>query len=336
MLANADRRQQLNRLIERLLGHGEEVLGRWARVMVSSRTYAEIVDRHVELYSRLSRPRLSHVSPATQAAGSVEDEWLRENLVAIAQLAESLDRGSFELALRIVPLDWWATRLPDRPSTAENLRTQTPTEVGVRTRPRNTRGNRRFGSAPTSAHSRGASRPSERGRRRSACGGSQPSAGVFFIDSCHPAGARRPADDDRLRDTRWSLRRTGITCLREHQCGSRPALGDAPAPRQKQDAGPAGIQGNPRGRRVALSRARLCPDASARVPVWSAPGPDELRACRPASASRSLPPGGATARRPARQTLGRRPLRERRVVRPRLALLARSRRRVLPRPVLSP
>jgi len=140
MLASADRREQLHRLIAGLLDHSQEVLGRWAGVMVNARTYAEIVDRHVELYSRLywwgsvldesepleehlSRPRLSRVSPATQAVGPVEDEWLRDNLVAIAQLAESLDRGSFELALRIVPLDWWATRLPDRPSTAENLPT---------------------------------------------------------------------------------------------------------------------------------------------------------------------------------------------------------------------
>jgi hypothetical protein len=140
MLASAERREQLHRLIAGLLGHGQEVLGRWAGVMVNSSTYVEIVDRHVELYSRLywwgsvldesepfeehlSRPRLSRVSPATQAVGPVEDEWLRDNLVAIAQLAESLDRGSFELAMRIVPLDWWATQLPDRPSTAENPRT---------------------------------------------------------------------------------------------------------------------------------------------------------------------------------------------------------------------
>src|SRR5436305_1872072 len=126
MLASADRREQLHRLIAGLLGHGQEVLGRWAGVMVNSDTYAEIVDRHVELYSRrylsgsvldesepleehLSRPRLSRVSPATQTVGPVEDEWLRDNLVAIAQLAESLDRRPFELALRIVPLDWWAT-----------------------------------------------------------------------------------------------------------------------------------------------------------------------------------------------------------------------------------
>jgi hypothetical protein len=83
--------------------------------MVNSGTYAEIVDRHVELYSRLYwwggvldesepleehhiRPKLSRVSPATQTLGTVDDEWLCENLVAISQLAESLDRGSFELA----------------------------------------------------------------------------------------------------------------------------------------------------------------------------------------------------------------------------------------------
>jgi hypothetical protein len=141
MLGSADRREQLHRLIAGLNDHGREVLGRWADVMVNSGTYAETVDRHVELLSRLywwgsvldesdplqehlSRPRLSRVSPATQAAiGPIEDEWLRDNLVAIAQLAESLDRGSFELAFRIVPLDWWRAQLPDRPSGAENLRT---------------------------------------------------------------------------------------------------------------------------------------------------------------------------------------------------------------------
>jgi hypothetical protein len=137
MLANADRREQLHRLIVRLRAHGQEVLGRWADVMVNSGTYAEIVDRHVELYSRLywwgsvldesdpledhlDRPRLSRLSPATQASGPVEDEWLRDNLVAIAQLAESLDRSSFDLAMRIVPPEWWAAQLPERPSTAEN------------------------------------------------------------------------------------------------------------------------------------------------------------------------------------------------------------------------
>lgn len=140
ILASAGRREQLHRMIAGVLDQSQEVLGRWADVMVNSGTYAEIVDRHVELYSRLwwwgsvldesepleehlSRPRLSRVSPATQTVGPVEDEWLRENLVAIAQLAESLDRDSLELAFQIVPLEWWSARLPDRPSTTEDVTT---------------------------------------------------------------------------------------------------------------------------------------------------------------------------------------------------------------------
>jgi hypothetical protein len=139
VLASPGRREQMHRLIVNLLAQSQEVLGRWADVMVNSGAYAEIIDRHVELYSRLfwwgsvldesepleehlSRPALSRVSPATQATGPIDDAWLRENLVAIAQLAESLDRGSFELAMRIVPLDWWTAQIPDRPSTAEELR----------------------------------------------------------------------------------------------------------------------------------------------------------------------------------------------------------------------
>jgi hypothetical protein len=135
MLADGRRREQIQRLIAELLARGHDVLGRWADVLVSSATYAEIVDRHVELYSRLywwgsvldepdpldehlGRPRLARVSPATQTyEGRVEDEWLRDNLVAIAQLAETLDQGSFELAMRIVPADWWRSQLPDRPAT---------------------------------------------------------------------------------------------------------------------------------------------------------------------------------------------------------------------------
>src|SRR5690349_21656965 len=83
----------------------------------STRTIADPLEEH------LSRPKLSRLSPATQTSGPVEDEWLRDNLVAITQLAESLDRSSFELAMRIVPVEWWTEQLPDRPSTAGNLGT---------------------------------------------------------------------------------------------------------------------------------------------------------------------------------------------------------------------
>jgi hypothetical protein len=139
VLASPDRREQLHRLLLDLVGRGQDVLGRWADVMLNSSAYAEIVDRHVELYSRLywwssvfsesepldehlTRPKLSRVSPATLTAGPIEGVWLRDNLVAIAELAESLDRASFELAMHIVSFDWWATRLPDRIATGAEER----------------------------------------------------------------------------------------------------------------------------------------------------------------------------------------------------------------------
>ncbi len=129
LLSDPRRRHQLHGVIERLMRRSDEVLGRWAGVMLSSAAYVEVIDRHVELYSRLAwvgslleyfeptdddprRRRLSRSSPAVQLHGDFDDEWLSENLVSIAQLAEALDKDSLQLALQIVPLDWWASRMP--------------------------------------------------------------------------------------------------------------------------------------------------------------------------------------------------------------------------------
>jgi hypothetical protein len=38
-------------------------------------------------------------------------EWLADRIVVISQLAEELDRTTLELALRIVPVQWWEERL---------------------------------------------------------------------------------------------------------------------------------------------------------------------------------------------------------------------------------
>ena len=109
------------------MGRSDEVLGRWAGVMLNSAAYAETIDRHVEMYSRLAwvgslleyfeptdddprRRRLSRSSPAVQLQGDFDDDWLSDNLVAIAQLAGALDQDSLKLALRIVPGEWWAER----------------------------------------------------------------------------------------------------------------------------------------------------------------------------------------------------------------------------------
>lgn len=78
-----------------------------------------VIDESEPLDEQLGWPRLSRISPATQTSGPVEDEWLRDDLVAIARLAESLDRQSFELAMRIVSGAWWSAQLPERPSTGE-------------------------------------------------------------------------------------------------------------------------------------------------------------------------------------------------------------------------
>lgn len=127
LLADADRRRRLEVGIERLMSRSDEVLGRWAAVMLNSAPYAEIIDRHVELYSRLAwvgslleyfeptdddprRRRLSRSSPAVQLQGSFDDDWLSDNLVTIGQLAAVLDRDTLKLALRIVPFEWWAAR----------------------------------------------------------------------------------------------------------------------------------------------------------------------------------------------------------------------------------
>ena len=53
LLAGPDHREKLHRLVAELRLRGQDVLARWAGVMVNSGVYAEVVDRHVELYSRL-------------------------------------------------------------------------------------------------------------------------------------------------------------------------------------------------------------------------------------------------------------------------------------------
>ena len=46
-----------------------------------------------------------------QVEGQITGDELADRIVVIAQLAEELDRTTLELALRIVPLEWWRARL---------------------------------------------------------------------------------------------------------------------------------------------------------------------------------------------------------------------------------
>lgn len=121
------RRQVLHDGIAHFVARCDEVLGRWAAVMLNADIYAEIVDRHVELASELTwlgslldsaappedpkRHRRARASPAVQMEGVVDGDVLVERVVVITQLAEQLDRGTLAVAMRIVPVDWWQARM---------------------------------------------------------------------------------------------------------------------------------------------------------------------------------------------------------------------------------
>ena len=128
LLADADRRRVLRDQVVSLVVHNDEVLGRWAAVMLNADAYAEVVDRHVELAGSLAwlgslldqsdpssgdelRWHRARSSPAVQITGDMDDDRLAQRVVAITQLAEQLDRGTLDLAVKIVPVAWWEARL---------------------------------------------------------------------------------------------------------------------------------------------------------------------------------------------------------------------------------
>jgi hypothetical protein len=127
VVAEPDRRRGLHESIARVVIHNDEVLGRWAGVMLNTDRYAEVIDRHVELASDVAwlgslldnvdptdgdpKQRVNRTHPAVQIEGAIDDDQLVQRLVAITQFAEELDHGTLELALRLVPVEWWAARL---------------------------------------------------------------------------------------------------------------------------------------------------------------------------------------------------------------------------------
>jgi hypothetical protein len=113
--------------IVRLADHCDEVLGRWASVILNADVYAEALDRHVELAVRSGvawrlldhfepsddrwRWRKGRSHPAAQIEPEFDGDRLADRVAVIAQLAERLDRRTLELAMRIVPVEWWAAQL---------------------------------------------------------------------------------------------------------------------------------------------------------------------------------------------------------------------------------
>lgn len=127
VIKDPEARARLHSEIALFAEHADEVLGRWAAVMLNSDLYTEVMDRHVELAGDVAwlgavldsadppddprRQRRARSSPAVQIQSELSPEWLADRIVVITQLAEDLDRGTLDLALRIVPVQWWRGRL---------------------------------------------------------------------------------------------------------------------------------------------------------------------------------------------------------------------------------
>ncbi len=129
LLADEERRALLQRVSTALSDHTSEVIAKWAPVMVSARSYAMVLDRHVELAGRLEwlsnvltyneplddqsrRDRtLNRSSVATEHAEELgTDEWLHDMIASVIKLAIELDYQSREHAYSIVSMSWWAER----------------------------------------------------------------------------------------------------------------------------------------------------------------------------------------------------------------------------------
>jgi hypothetical protein len=126
VLSDENRRRRLHDKVAFFVDHGDEVLGRWAGVMLNADAYAEVIDRHVELAGDLAwldgvlsfefseedeRARIGRSHPGALIEGPLDNERLARSLAAMTQLAEELDRTTLALALRIVPIEWWRARL---------------------------------------------------------------------------------------------------------------------------------------------------------------------------------------------------------------------------------
>jgi hypothetical protein len=152
VVGDEDRYGALRAEVAFLADHADEVLGRWAAVMLGSEVYAEVIDRHVELGGDLAwiaglfdsshpppderRQKRARSSPALEIENGLGGEWLADRIVVIAQLAEELDRTTLELALRIVPVEWWEERLGTSiPNDPNGIALRSPSGSGLGYRP---------------------------------------------------------------------------------------------------------------------------------------------------------------------------------------------------------
>jgi hypothetical protein len=59
---------------------------------------------------RTAKRRRARFNRAVRLEDEVDEQWVADRIVMITQLAEELDRGTFEVALHIVPVEWRGSR----------------------------------------------------------------------------------------------------------------------------------------------------------------------------------------------------------------------------------
>lgn len=125
-LSDRSRREQLSHEMAERNTDGHQILARWAVVLTSSETYAEIFDQHVELFGRVdglerylreghrqSDPRGRRTRPHREYmsdGGASDDEWFVDNVITTINIGATLEDSTWDLALRVVPEAWWDRR----------------------------------------------------------------------------------------------------------------------------------------------------------------------------------------------------------------------------------
>lgn len=131
LLADPPRRRELQASLAALVPQHDELLGRWAAVMLEADAYAEVIDRHVEFGGAsamilsvldladppddVARRLRARASLAGRSAEPHDDAAIAAFTVRVAQLAEDLDHSTFSLAMQVVPVEWWQGRFQTPP-----------------------------------------------------------------------------------------------------------------------------------------------------------------------------------------------------------------------------
>lgn len=130
-LADARRRDGLRRLLDEFSEAGRQHLTGWAAVMTGSRSYAEIFDKHVEMWSFIHA--LHHYLAYGSHVGEQflptdlslqADVFYPDLLLNVFNHAASLEAETWALAFRLTPAEWWLRRVSNRatPAHADDAR----------------------------------------------------------------------------------------------------------------------------------------------------------------------------------------------------------------------